>query len=77
MDTFSGEATIKTVFASSLTSIYSKREEFATNVSKFCPFRVDCFSEGERCVGKQKNEFQNLPPMLKIMGKKRRKQKVY
>ena len=33
--------------------VYSKRKEFATHGSKFCPFRVDLFSEGRQTIGER------------------------
>ena len=42
--------------------VYSKRKEFAPRRSKFFPFRVDPFSEGAWCAGKQTGSNKsNLP----------------
>ena len=53
MDTLSGEATVKCILLPFWNRIYSKRKEFAPTWSKFFPFKVDLFSEGTRCTGKQ------------------------
>ena len=53
MDILSREVIFFIYFASLLKGIYSKMKEFAPIWSKFFPFRVDHFSEGICCAGKQ------------------------
>ena len=45
--------------------VYYKREEFAPLGSKFFPFRVDPFSEGDWCIGTQTGSHKSYLPCKK------------
>ena len=51
--TFRGSISAEVVFNYFLTGVRSKRKVFAPLGSKFFPFRVDLFSKGMKCAGKQ------------------------
>ena len=51
MDAFSGVSNL--FLFRSVKGVYSIRKEFAPKGSKFFPYRVDPFSEGVLCGGKQ------------------------
>ena len=53
IDIISGETILSKLFCFLLKVVYSKRKEFAPLGSKFFPFRVDIFSEGDCCTEKQ------------------------
>ena len=44
---------VKIVFVPFSKGVYSIRKEFAPTGSKFFPYRIDPFSEGDSCTGKQ------------------------
>ena len=59
---FQGRQLWKVVFFFLLKGVYFKRKEFAPKWSKFFPFNVDPFSEGDWRAGKQTGCYKNCRP---------------
>ena len=60
--TFKGGNSFKTVLSPSWKGVYSKRKEFDCIGGKFFPFRVDAFSKGTCCTGKQLGSHKSCLP---------------
>ena len=59
---FKASYSVKIVLPPFWKRIYSKRKEIAPLGSNFFPFRVDPFSEGTWCAGKQTGSFKSCLP---------------
>ena len=64
--TYMGDNSVKMFFSPFLKGAYYTRNEFAPAPwSKFCPFRIDSFSEGTCCAGEVNRQSQLCLPMAK------------
>ena len=67
MAIFSREVTVSKFSPPFWKEVFSYREELAPLGGKFFPFRVDPFSEGDWCIGKQKRMSQKSSPLYKMV----------
>ena len=67
MAKLSREVTVPKLFRLPSEKRSTLREELAPLGGKFFPFKVDPFSEGDWCIGKQKRKLQKFSPLYKMV----------